>query len=50
MANGKQVLIPLISDYGNLPFGPGKMISEKEFEYSFDLDYVKNTHKGTLKI
>ncbi|NQU54899.1 MAG: hypothetical protein HQ522_20450 [Bacteroidetes bacterium] len=35
------------TEYGNLEFGEGK-ISGKEFEYSFDIEGVKHTHKGKL--
>jgi hypothetical protein len=46
--DGEKITGEFFSEYGNLAFGPGIMISAKEFEYSFDLEYVKNTHKGTL--
>jgi hypothetical protein len=46
--DGEKITGEFFSEYGNLAFGPGKMIGEKEFEYTFDIDYVKNTHKGKL--
>lgn len=46
--DGEKITGEFFSDYGNLAFGPGKMIGSKDFEYTFDIDYVKNTHKGTL--
>lgn len=46
--DGEKITGEFFTDYGNLEFGPGKMTSEKEFEYTFDIDYVKNTHKGKL--
>jgi len=45
--DGDKISGEFTSDYGNLEFGEGK-ISENEFEYSFDIEGVKNTHKGKL--
>jgi hypothetical protein len=36
-----------ITEWGNLEFGPGT-IKGKEFEYTFEIEYVTYTHKGKL--
>ena len=45
--DGEKITGEFLTDYGDLEFGPGK-INGKEFEYTFEIEYVKNTHKGKL--
>ena len=45
--SGEKISGEFITDYGNLEFGDGK-VSGDEFEYSFDIEGVKHTHKGKL--
>lgn len=45
--DGEKISGEFITEMGNMPFGPGK-ITDKEFEYTFEIEYVTYTHKGKL--
>jgi hypothetical protein len=45
--SGEKISGEFITDYGNLEFGEGK-VSGNDFEYSFDIEGVKHTHKGHM--